>query len=81
MRVAEAWQQLVDAMEVHRPACEGIDLFTADDLTKADLAACAAVCAECPVEPECEIYRRIGRPSAGVWAGKKATGRASRENA
>jgi hypothetical protein len=80
MRVAEAWQQLVDAMETHRPACEGIALFTADDLTRADVAACAAVCADCPLLPECEQYRRIGRPTAGVWAGKRATGRAGRED-
>lgn len=81
MTVAEAWQQLIDAMEVHEPACRRIDLFTADDLTAADLRACAAVCAECPLFIECEQYARIARPSAGVWAGKKRNGRPGREDA
>lgn len=81
MRVAEALGDLVEAMETHRPACEGIDLFTADDLSKADVAACAAVCAGCPLFPECDTYARIARPSAGVWAGKKRNGRPGRENA
>lgn len=81
MRVAEAWEALVDAMENHRPACRDLDLFTTDDLTKADVAACAAVCAECPVFAQCEQYRRIARPAAGVWAGKRSNGRPGREDA
>lgn len=80
MRAGEAWQRLADAMEVHEPACRGIDLFTADDLTAADLRACAAVCAGCPLFPECDTYARIARPSAGVWAGKKRNGRPGRED-
>ena len=80
MRAHEAWLELVEAMETHRPACEGIDLFTADDLTNADVSACAAVCAECPLFIECDAYRRIARPAAGVWAGKRSNGRPVKED-
>ena len=80
MTVAEAWQQLVEAMEVHQPACIDIPLFTEDDLTNADVRACAAVCAECPLLIECDAYRRIARPAAGVWAGKRSNGRPVKED-
>lgn len=80
MRAHEAWLELVEAMETHQPACEGIDLFTADDLTRADIAACAAVCAECPLYIKCEAYRKAARPSHGVWAGKKSNGRPVKED-
>lgn len=75
MRATDAWQQLVEAMEIHSPACLDIPLFTEDDLSRADAAACAAVCADCPLFPECDTYRRVARPTAGVWAGKRCNGR------
>lgn len=79
MRVAEAWEALVAEMEDHAPECLGLDLFTQDDLTPADVRVCAAICAPCPLYAACKTYRRIGRPTAGVWAGKRAMGRAGRE--
>lgn len=78
MRVAEAWAALIEAMETHQPACIGLELFTADDLTKADVEACAAVCRPCPLLIECERYARLARPSAGVWAGRKRTARTAK---
>lgn len=78
MRIAEAWAELVDAMATHEPACKDLDLFIADEHTRADIAACAAVCAECPLLPECDAYARVARPTAGVWAGKKRNGRRSK---
>lgn len=80
MTVAEAWLELVEAMEVHKPACIDIPLFTEDDLTNADVRACAAVCADCPLFIECDAYRRIARPAAGVWAGKRSNGRPVKED-
>lgn len=80
MRAHEAWLELVQAMEVHEPACIDVALFTEDDLTHADVRACAAVCAECPLFVECDAYRRIARPAAGVWAGKRSNGRPVKED-
>ncbi|GAA1694829.1 hypothetical protein GCM10009792_13550 [Microcella alkalica] len=81
MRASEAWELLVEAMEMHRPACEGLDLFTADDLSPADVRACAAVCEPCPLFVECQQYRKVARPAAGVWAGKRSNGRGGNEDA
>jgi hypothetical protein len=80
MTVAEAWQQLVEAMEVHEPACIDIPLFTQDDLSNADVKACAEVCKPCPLFIECKRYADIARPAAGVWAGRKRNGRPGKEN-
>src|SRR5690606_20328380 len=48
-RASEAYGRLSLAMLDNHPECLGLDLFTADDLTPADVTACAATCKTCPL--------------------------------
>lgn len=75
MTAREAYDALLVAMDAEPPACHGIDLFTADNLTKADVAVCAQICATCPLLALCASYASAARPAAGVWAGRLRHGR------
>lgn len=70
MTADELYIELLDAMEIHEPACRDIDLFTADDPKPADLRVCAPICAACPLAPECAAYAEAANPPAGIWGGR-----------
>ena len=80
-RASAAFERLSLAMLETRPECLGLDLFTADDLDKADVAVCAAICDTCPLFDLCLDYADLERPKAGIWAGKRyRTNNTTREN-
>jgi len=70
-----AYDALHRAMSTTAPGCAGLDLFTADDLTKADIAVLVPICEACPINSLCRDYATAARPPAGFWAGKKYTTR------
>jgi len=72
---SEAYDALHRAMSTTTPACAGLDLFTSDDLTKADIAVLASICDSCELFTLCRGYASVSRPPAGFWAGKKYTTR------
>lgn len=45
------------------------DVFTADDVTGAQLRAAQDVCIECPAFVACGSWAEDVEPTAGVWAG------------
>ena len=70
-RASEAYQALAAAMETTVPNCQGIELFTADNLENPDIAELARICDTCPLFNLCDDYAHIERPKAGIWAGKR----------
>ncbi|MGM7671458.1 WhiB family transcriptional regulator [Microbacterium sp. A93] len=70
-----AYAQLSRALDRRAPECDGIDLFTADTLTKADAATLAPICAACDVALLCRQYAKAAKPTVGFWAGKQYVGR------
>ena len=56
------------------PECVGIDLFTADTLTKADVEILKPICARCDVALLCRQYTKAAKPTVGFWAGKHYVG-------
>lgn len=69
-RASEAYERLSLVMLDTTPACLGLELFTASDLDKADVAACAALCDVCPLFDLCRAYADLEKPKVGVWAGR-----------
>ena len=69
MTADDAWDDLNAAMEVDAPLCDGQVLFTTDGLTEADRAACASICARCPVADPCNAYANEAKVTSGFWAG------------
>lgn len=69
-QASDAYQRLTAALVTLTPDCTDDPLFTADDLTAADKATCAAICTTCPLFELCETYAQLDRPKAGVWAGR-----------
>lgn len=65
----EAYDKLSDRLTRMKPDCEGIDLFTADNITPADAYVLALVCADCPLRLPCRQYADLAKPTAGYWAG------------
>jgi hypothetical protein len=68
----EAFDVLTRALEENRPECLNDLRFIADDTRASDLAD---ICDRCDVFDQCEAYARLGKPKAGVWAGRRWTGR------
>jgi hypothetical protein len=68
----DALAALVQAMDDTRPECQNDPRFIADDTRASDLAP---ICDRCELFDLCETYARLGKPKAGVWAGRRWTGR------
>jgi hypothetical protein len=68
-RAAAAYEKLADRLSRVRPECEGVDLFTADDLDADDMFVLELICAQCPLRAPCRQYASEGKPTAGYWAG------------
>lgn len=64
-----AHARLNAAMDNDPPECVGVDLFTADELSKADQAALLPFCEVCPVAAQCAEFAALLKPKAGYWAG------------
>ncbi len=65
----------VDLTWLDRIACKGMDpkLFYPHSTDRRQTAAAKAVCARCPVRPQCEELR--GNAVVGVWAGTSSADR------
>lgn len=62
---------LIAAMEDHPPACDGLEVFTADrfdDPEQTDMMR--GICRDCPLLQLCEAFAAAGKPAAGMWAGR-----------
>jgi hypothetical protein len=70
-RASEAYDALQSAMWNAEPGCVGIDLFTADDLGKADQDSLKPICDSCPLLALCQEYAALAKPKAGYWAGRQ----------
>ncbi len=68
----EAFADLVGAMERKRPKCRDDLRFILDDTRASDLEP---ICDTCRLFDLCETYARLGKPKAGIWAGRRWTGR------
>lgn len=61
---------LVRAMEEQPPACDGLEVFTANafhDPEQTEIMR--GICRECPLLEMCSSFVAVGKPSAGMWAG------------
>jgi hypothetical protein len=63
------WEALNDWLSENEPRCDGRPLFTAEQRTEEERAACALVCAACPVADLCDAYARAAKVTFGYWAG------------
>jgi hypothetical protein len=70
-RVAAAHERLLEGMIERTPSCEGVDLFTADVIERADQAILRSICAGCDLAILCRQYAELDQPKAGFWAGKR----------
>lgn len=62
---------LVRAMEDEPPACDGLEVFTADRFDDPEQTEMMrGICRSCPLLELCTAFAIAGRPSAGMWAGK-----------
>jgi hypothetical protein len=68
---SEAYTRLSDAFLANVPECHGLDLFTLDNLSAADIEALTPICDACPLYELCDTYARTARVTAGFWAGRK----------
>ncbi len=66
---------MTDLTWLDRIACKGMDpqLFYPHSTDRRQTAAAKAVCARCPVRPQCEEFR--GNAVVGVWAGTSSADR------
>lgn len=61
---------LMRAMQDQQPACDGLDVFTADrfdDPEQTDMMR--GICRACPLLDLCAAFAAVGKPTAGMWAG------------
>lgn len=70
-RAGVAHDRLIEAMVERTPSCEGIDLFTADIIERADAVILKSICAACDLAILCRQYAELDKPKAGFWAGKR----------
>lgn len=64
-----AWVPLNEALQDYAPPCSGLPLFTADSRTDEQRAACASICARCPIADLCDAYATASKVDFGFWAG------------
>lgn len=69
-RAEQAYDQLSRALAERGPECDGVDLFTADRLTRADIEVLKPICAACDVALLCRQYAKIAKLKHGYWAGR-----------
>ena len=72
----EAYEALHTALQTRPPECVDIDLFTTDDLTRADVEVLAPICASCDLRLLCRRYAETAKVTAGYWAGTLYGGKA-----
>lgn len=65
----QAHERLIEAMVERTPGCLGIDAFTADHLTPAEIATLEPICAACDLRILCRRYVDAMPPKVGFWAG------------
>lgn len=70
-RAAAAHERLLEGMIERTPSCEGVDLFTADVIERADTVILKSICAGCDLAILCRQFAELERPKAGFWAGKR----------
>jgi hypothetical protein len=68
---------LVNALDLFRPRCRDLDLFTKDAVDSAELAYAKRLCAACPIRGACHSYAEAATPPVGIWAGTRYTKRGS----
>jgi hypothetical protein len=68
----DAFTALVVALDEVRPECRDDPRFIADDTRPSDLEP---ICGRCDVFERCEAYAQLAKPKAGIWAGRRWTGR------
>lgn len=69
-RAEQAYDQLSRALTERGPECDGVDLFTADHLTRADIEVLKPICAACDVALLCRQYAKTAKLKHGYWAGR-----------
>ncbi|TQK19109.1 transcription factor WhiB [Microbacterium sp. SLBN-154] len=69
-RADKAHERLLEGMVERTPGCKGIDAFTADRLTRDDIAALKPICTACDLRLLCAAYADAARPRVGFWAGR-----------
>ena len=77
-RTADTWAALNAAMEHLTPECINDPRFT-DDTTRA--ADVAEICDDCPLLAACKAFATASRPAAGIWGGRRWTGKRQGERA
>lgn len=70
MSADAAWEALNESVRDYAPPCTGLDVFTADRLSDEARAACASICASCPVADLCGAYATEAKVDSGYWAGR-----------
>lgn len=61
---------LMRAMEDERPACDGLEVYTADRFDDPEQTEMMrGICRDCPLIEFCAAFAAAGRPVAGMWAG------------
>lgn len=65
-----AHERLIEGMVERTPGCDGIDAFTADHLTRDEIAMLEPICAACDLQLLCRRYVDLERPPVGFWAGR-----------
>ncbi len=75
---AAAWSELAEALRTTRAACDGDSRFIADrdSLSSEDTAVLRRICLGCDLFNACHTFAEAGRPSGGVWAGRRYGGHA-----
>jgi hypothetical protein len=68
---SEAYTRLSDAFMTNVPECQGLALFTAENLSFADVEVLTPICDACPLYELCDTYARTARVKAGFWAGRR----------
>jgi hypothetical protein len=67
-RAMEAYQALLEAMEISTAPCLGDDRFTDDHTLTEEVTP---ICDTCPLRNLCEDYARAAKPTGGIWAGRR----------
>ncbi|WP_404475152.1 WhiB family transcriptional regulator [Microbacterium aerolatum] len=80
-RISAAYAQLSRALEMRAPECNGIDLFTADQIAPADTKVLKPICDRCDVALLCRQYAKIAKPKVGFWAGRRHSDRKAGQEA
>lgn len=61
---------LIRAMEDTPPACDGLEMFTADKfLDPEHTQMMRGICHACPLLKLCRAFAIAGKPTAGMWGG------------